>query len=176
MRAAVIGFSLLSLAFASQLKAEDEVEFSKFFGDWSSFFDYDLCWIGSHPLNASEEREEDIYIFISFFHGSSDFEITIYSESFANNISEAKLKSGDNYFKLIASDDFFYLLEEDENPTFWNLFHRNPTELYIKDTSGEEVNFKFSSYGFALAYQHIVSDCDFNMRRRLNSDGDLEPT
>ena len=176
MRAAVIGFSLLSIAFASQLKAEEEVEFSKFFGDWSSFFDYDLCWIGSHPLNQNNEREEDIYFFISFFHGSSDFEIAIYSESFINNISEAKLKSGDNYFELIARDDFFYLLEEDENPTFWNLFHRNPTNLYIKDTSGEEVIFKFSTYGFALAYQHIVSNCEFNMQRRLNSDGDVEPT
>lgn len=55
MRATVIGFSLLLLTFASQLKAGEQIDASSIFEDWAAFFDEDLCWVASHPQDADGE-------------------------------------------------------------------------------------------------------------------------
>lgn len=156
--------------------ADEEVYPSETYGNWAAFFDDDICWIGSHPKSIDGEVYEDIFLFISFFNGANDFEISLHSLRFLDAPTRADILVGKNAYELVQVDDRMYPSIDDEQDLFWDIFHRSHIKLSFKIGRTASTSTVVSTVGFRNAYQYIVDGCNFYGYGLIYDDEYKEPT
>jgi hypothetical protein len=147
---------------ASSLSAEN-IEAAGSFGIWSAFLQGNECWIAAHPQHSSGHTARNIYMFLSFFQGSPDFEISLHSQAFPRNISALTLQQNNAIYEMTLLLDTAYPKRGAEKALFWEMLRGDDILLHMEDTSGNDIQFVFDTYGFLEAYDFVSQKCAFNI-------------
>lgn len=130
------------------------------FDQWALFQDEGACWVTSNPLFISKQEEpvENYYMFVSFFFGSAEPEISYY----LNGSGEDDLVAyaGEEVSDLFFHEDTYYPYAEDDITFLMGMLKSDRVSIHQVGSDVPEV--KFSLDGFREPYNEAARVCEFN--------------
>ena len=130
------------------------------FDQWALFQDEGACWVTSNPLFISKQEEpvENYYMFVSFFFGPAEPEISYY----LNGSGEDDLVAyaGEEVSDLFFHEDTYYPYAEDDITFLMGMLKSDRVSIHQVGSDVPEV--KFSLDGFREAYNEAARVCAFN--------------
>ena len=130
-------------------------------GDWSLFNDEEACWVASSPDILPDEHNdpEKVLMFVAFFQGSAEPQISFYLDGFERSLMFARtglerlliFKFEDTHYSEFLDEEYGFLME---------MLNRDRVDLLTRTST--QVQFSFSLEGFRDAYSEAARVCEFN--------------
>lgn len=130
-------------------------------GDWSLFSDEETCWVASSPdiLPDVHDDPEKVLMFVAFFKGSAEPQISFYLDGFERSLMFAR--TGIERLLIFKFEDMHYSEFPDEEYDFlMEMLNRDRIDLLTRTST--EVKYSFSLDGFIEAYNEAARVCEFN--------------
>lgn len=130
-------------------------------GDWSLFNDEEACWVASSPdiLPRGYADPDKVLMFVSFFKGSPEPQISFYLDGFERSLMFAR--SGLERLLIFKFEDTHYSEFPDEEYGFlMEMLNRDRVDLLTRTST--QVQFSFSLQGFREAYNEAARVCEFD--------------
>lgn len=130
-------------------------------GDWSLFNDEEACWVASSPDILPDEHDdpEKVLMFVSFFKGSAEPQISFYLDGFERSLMFAR--TGLERLLIFKFEDMHYSEFPDEEYGFlMEMLNRDRVDLLTRTST--QVQFSFSLEGFRDAYNEAARVCELN--------------
>lgn len=130
------------------------------FGEWGLFQEKGVCWITSNPiiLAQPEENPENYYMFVSFFYGSAEPEISYYLNGLGN--TDLVSIAGDQTSELFFYNDTYFPNSLRDLDFLRSMLKAN--EVSLQEIGSNDAIIKFSLRGFRAAYNEAARVCEFN--------------
>ena len=130
------------------------------FDEWALFQDEGACWVTSNPvfISKQEEAAENYYMFVSFFFGSAEPEISYYLNGSGGDDRVAY--AGEEVSDLFFHEDTYYPYAEDDITFLMGMLKSDRVSIHQVGSDVPEV--KFSLDGFREAYNEAARVCEFN--------------
>ena len=130
------------------------------FDEWALFQDEGACWLTSNPVFISkpEEAAEKYYLFVSFFFGSAEPEISYYLNGSGGDDRVAY--AGEEVSDLFFHEDTYYPYSHDDITFLMSMLKSDQVSIHPVGSDVPEV--KFSLDGFREAYNEVARVCEFN--------------
>jgi hypothetical protein len=156
---AVLAISLAT-SFATALQADDNFESIAEFDEWALFQDEGACWITSNPvfITKPEQEPENYYMFVSFFFGSAEPEISYYFSGSGGD--DLVAYAGEEVSDLFFHEDTYYPYAEEDISFLMAMLKSDRVSIHQVGSDVPEV--KFSLDGFREAYNEAARVCEFN--------------
>ena len=130
------------------------------FDEWALFQDEGACWVTSNPVftRKQEEAAENYYMFVSFFFGSAEPEISYY----LNGSGEDDLvaHAGEAISDLFFHENTYYPYSEDDISFLISMLKSD--RISIHQVGSDVLEVKFSLDGFREAYNEAARVCEFS--------------
>lgn len=146
--------------FAMSSSADENFDPIAEFDEWALFQDEGACWVTSNPVFISkpEEAAENYYMFVSFFFGSAEPEISYYLNG--SGADDLVAYAEDEVSDLFFHEDTYYPYAEEDISFLMAMLKSDRVSIHQIGSDVPEV--KFSLDGFREAYNEAARVCEFN--------------
>ena len=150
----------VATCFATASQADDNLESIAEFDEWALFQDEGACWVTSNPvfIKNPEQEPENYYMFVSFFFGSAEPEISYYLNGSGGD--DLVAYAGEEVSDLFFYEDTYYPYSEDDITFLMSMLKSDRVSIHQVGSDVPEV--KFSLDGFREAYNEAARVCEFN--------------
>lgn len=156
--------------------ADEAVDATTYFVDWSAFFAEDVCWVATLVDFGAHDDEIEVYFTVSFFRQSAVPHISVMTGS-GEVFAEAPVAFvGANMIEFEVFDDSAFPLVEDEETLLWALLDEQLVKLHAFGEPSTQYEGVVAVSGFRDAYNFIARECEFNFNQELSDSIGVEPT
>ena len=118
------------------------------------------CWVTSNPvfISKQEEAAESYYLFVSFFFGSAEPEISYYLNGSGGD--DLVARAGEAISDLFFHENTYYPYSEDDISFLMSMLKSDRVSIHQVGSDVPEI--KCSLDGFREAYSEAARACEFN--------------
>lgn len=156
--------------------ADEVVDATRYFDDWSAFFAEEDCWVATLVDFGVHDADIEVYFMVSFFWGSAVPHFSISTGSGEDFVVAPIAFVGGNAIEFEVYDDFAFPPGEDEETLLQALRAEKLVELHASEEPGSQYEGVVAMSGFKDAYNFIARECEFNFNQGLSDSVGVEPT